>query len=648
VGQDAEQLSNKGQAVLMQKGGWLLVVMLGLAPLAGVQAQPVDARAAAMQVQPHYPGVIELEVDASDIERRIQRVRQRIPVSAGPLRLWYPQWIPGNHAPTGPINQMAGLVIRGNGQVLPWTRDSGDMYAFQLQVPEGVGELEIEFQYLSPTAADQGRVAMTPNLLDLQWHRVLLYPAGVDARGIQVKPSLRLPDGWHSGTALEVAQRSGSTEHYAPVSLMTLIDSPVFAGRHFKRFALDDTTRQPVWLDVVAENPQALQADGKVLDAHRALVREADAVFGARPYSRYNFLLAVSDVFSGIGLEHAQSSENGMHDGYLRGERPFLDNDLLPHEYAHAWVGKAWRPRPTWVPYYNAPMHNDELWMYEGQTQYWAVVLAARSGLWQPDYAMAMLAQLQANYASQPGRQWRDLHDTVHQGILDFNAKPQAWADWQRAFEFYNESTLLWLGVDARLRSLSKGKVSLDTFARRFHQGGEPGQIHLYDRSDVMQALEALQPGDWDAFIGTRLDARDGHAPDGLHAAGWELHFSEQPNLVIADGEADGLTDLQYSLGMKVGNDGVLQFVGWESSAFKAGLAKDVTLVAVNGLAYSAARLKQAVTEAKSGVPVELIVRQADSFRSVRIDYRAGLRYPHLRRIAGAPDLLSKILAPQR
>ena len=632
----------------MQGRNWLLAMMLGMVPLACAQAQGNDARQAAMQVQARYPGMIELNVDARDIDRRIQRVRERIPVSPGPLTLWYPKWIPGNHAPTGPINQMAGLVIRGNGKVLQWTRDSGDMYAFRLQVPEDVGVLDIEFQYLSPTATDQGRVAMTPNLLDLQWHRVLLYPAGFDARGIQVKPALRLPEAWRSGTALDVAKRDGDTEHYAPVSLMTLIDSPVFAGRHFQRFALDGKATQPVWLDVVAENPQALQADAKVLDAHRALVLEADKIFGARPYTRYDFLLAVSDTFTGIGLEHAQSSENGMHDGYLRGERPFTDNDLLPHEYAHAWVGKAWRPRPTWVPHYNAPMHNDELWVYEGQTQYWAVVLAARSGLWQHDYAMAMLAQLQANYATQPGRQWRDLHDTVHQGILDFNDKPQAWADWQRAFEFYNEGTLLWLGVDARLRALSKGKVTLDDFVKRFHQGGKQGEIRLYDRNDVMQALEAVQPGGWDDFIGQRLDARDGSAPDGLQAAGWELHFSEQPNPVIADGEAGGLTDLQYSLGMKVGSDGALQWVGWESPAFNAGLAKDITVVAVNNLAYSGSRLKQAITDAKDGTPIELLVRRADTYRSVRIDYRDGLRYPHLRRIAGRADLLTKILAPRR
>lgn len=633
----------------MQRRNWLLAMVLAMVPVCALQAQEADTGQAPLQVQASYPGVIELEVDARDIDRRIQRVRQRIPVVPGPLTLWYPQWIPGNHSPTGPINQIAGLSIRGNGEPLRWLRDSTDMYAFGVQVPDGVSSLEIEFQYLSPTAADQGRVAMTPNMLALQWHRVLLYPAGYDARGIQVRPSLRVPGGWQTGTALQVAQKEADIEHYAPVSLMTLIDSPVYAGRYFQRFALDERSAQPVSLDVVAENPQALQADAAVLAAHRALVHEADQVFGARPYTRYNFLLAVSDVFSGIGLEHAQSSENGMHEGYLQGERPFVDNDLLPHEYTHAWIGKAWRPRPTWVPHYNAPMHNDELWMYEGQTQYWAVVLAARSGLWTPPQAMAMLAQLQANYASQPGRRWRDLHDTVHQGIVDFNAKPQAWADWQRAFEFYNESTLLWLGVDARLRNLSKGKRSLDDFARRFHQGGEQGEIRLYDRADVMQALEALQPGDWDAFIGDRLDARDGASPDGLAAAGWELYYSDEPNLVVADGEADGLTDLQYSLGLKLSSDGTVQWVGWESPAFAAGLAKDVKVAAVNNVAYSGFRLKQALIAAQQQrTPIELLVRQADSYRSVRIDYHDGLRYPHLRRINGRPDLLTRILAPRR
>ena len=627
---------------------WWLVALLAITTPHVLQAQDADARQAAMQVQATYPGELTLEVDASDIDRRIQRVRQRIPVSAGPLTLWYPQWIPGHHAPTGPINQIAGLQILGNGQALPWRRDPGDMYAFQLQVPDDVQLLDVTFQYLSPTASDQGRVAMTPNLLAVQWHRVVLYPAGYDARGIQVRPSLRVPAGWRTGSALQ-GRREGDVEHYAPASLMTLIDAPVYAGRYFTRFALDDQSAQPVWLDVVAEDPQALQADPAVLAAHRALVGEGDALFGTRPYRDYTFLLAVSDVFSGIGLEHAQSSENGMHAGYLQGERPIVDNDLLAHEYTHAWIGKAWRPRTTWVPHYNGPMHNDALWMYEGQTQYWAVVLAARAGLWNHEQAMAMLAQLQATYSQQAGRRWRDLQDTVHPGIIDFNRKPPAWADWQRGFDFYSEGTLLWLAVDARLRTLSNGKYALDDFARRFHQGGARDDIRLYDRADVMQALEALQPGDWDRFIGERLQARDGEAPDGLAAAGWELVYREQPNLVIADGEADGATDLQYSLGLKLDGDGVVQWVGWESPAFHAGLAKDLTVLAIDGAAYSGSALKQAVTRARQDkAPIELLVRQADSVRSVRIDYHGGLRYPHLQRLHGTPDLLGKILAPRR
>lgn len=636
----------------------LLAVPLALLSVGHVQAhavdaqQPdvgvIDAREAALQVQAHYPGEITLEVDVSDIDRRIQRVRQRIPVTAGPLTLWYPQWIPGHHAPTGPINQIGGLQITVDGQPLPWRRDAGDMYAFQLQVPDGVQALEVSFQYLSPTASDQGRVAMTPNLLAVQWHRVVMYPAGYDARGIQVRPSLRVPTGWRTGSALQ-GRRDGDIEQYAPVSLMTLIDSPVYAGRHFARFALDDASAQPVWLDVVAEQAQALQPDPAVLAAHRALVKEGDALFGSRPFRDYTFLLAVSDVFSGIGLEHAQSSENGMHAGYLQGQPPIVDNDLLAHEYTHAWLGKAWRPRTSWVPHYNGPMHNDNLWMYEGQTQYWAVVLAARAGLWNHDQAMAMLAQLQATYSTQAGRRWRDLQDTAHQGIVDFNDKPQAWADWQRGFDFYSEGTLLWLAVDARLRSLSKGKHALDDFARRFHQGGARDDIRLYERADIIQALETLQPGDWDRFIGERLQSRDGRAPDGLAAAGWQLVYRDQPNLIVADGERDGAVDLQYSLGLKVDGDGGVQWVGWESPAFHAGLAKDLTVLTVNGADYSGDALKQAVVQAaKDKTAIALRVRQADSERNVRIDYHDGLRYPHLQRIPGTPDLLSRILAPRR
>lgn len=630
---------------------WWLVMALGVAPW-WVQAQQHDAprsdpRQVAMQVQPRYPGVIELEVDARDIERRIQRVRQRIPVSAGALTLWYPQWIPGNHAPTGPINQMAGLVIRGNGQSLQWTRDSGDMYAFTLQVPEGVSMLEVEFQYLSPTAADQGRVAMTPNLLDLQWHRVVLYPAGVDARGIQIKPSLRLPAGWQSGSALELVRRDGDTEHYATLPLMTLIDSPVFAGRHFRRFALDDSARQPVWLEVVAENPQALQADATVLEAHRALVREADAVFGSRPYSRYNFLLAVSDVFSGIGLEHAQSSENGMHDGYLRGERPFLDNDLLPHEYAHAWIGKAWRPRRLGCRTTTRRCTTTSCGCTKARpsTGRWSWPHAPGCGSRTTRWACWRSCR-PTTPPSRAGNGATCTTPCIRHPRLQFKAA--GLGRLAACVRVLQREHAAMAGRGCTPAQPLEGQGNAGRFRQAFPPGWQAGRD------------PPVRPQRRDAGAGSGATRQLGcvHRPTaastrwpgagGSGGRGWEVYFSDLPNPVIADGEAEGLTDLQYSLGMKVGSDGVLQSVGWESAAFKAGLAKDMTLLAVNGLAYSGARLKQAVTDAKGGAPVELIVRQADSFRTVRIDYRGGLRYPHLRRIGGRPDLLTKILAPRR
>jgi predicted metalloprotease with PDZ domain len=283
-----------------------------------------------------YPGVITLSVDASDVSRRIYQVRERIPVQAGPLKLWYPQWIPGNHAATGPINQFAGLMISGNGQRIEWRRDPLDVYAFELEVPAGVDTLEIEFQSLSPTAADQGRVAMTTELMSVQWSRLLLYPAGYDARRIRFQPNLRLPPEWQFGSALEKAGGDGDTIRFQPLALVDLVDSPVYAGRYFKRFDLDPGAKVPVHLDVVADAPELLQAKPEILEAHRALVRQADRVFGTRPFAHYDFLLALSDQFSGIGLEHHQSSENGTFPGYLTGDAPFGDNYLLAREYTHS------------------------------------------------------------------------------------------------------------------------------------------------------------------------------------------------------------------------------------------------------------------------------------------------------------------------
>lgn len=626
----------------MRAGQWGMRGLVVAAALVATGGPGTLAAAGSEGVSP-----MTLRVEAADVQRRIQQVRQSLPVLPGPLTLHYPQWIPGHHAPTGPINQIAGLRFSTQGKTLAWRRDPHDMYAFQLEIPEGAGTLEVAFDYLSPTATDQGRVAMTPNLLSLQWHRVLLYPEGSDTRDVQVAATLCLPAGWQSASALRGVRRD-DCEAYAPVSVMTLIDSPVYAGRHLARFPLDSGKSQPVVLHALAEQAAQLTPDAAVLAAHKALVAEADALFGQRPFAHYDFLLAMSDTFSGIGLEHAQSSENGMHEGYLQGEGPIADNDLLAHEYVHAWIGKAWQPQGSFSPHYNAPLDNRGLWIYEGLTQYWALVLSARSGLWSREQVLARLAQLQARFAGQPGRRWRDLADTQYQGIVDFNDKPQAWADWQRGFDFYDQAILLWLEVDARLRTLSGGKRDLDGFTRMFFDGGEDGSIRTFHPDAVVLKLEQYQPGGWGPWLDARLHDAEGMPPEGLAAAGWELAWRAQPNAMVRDQQDNGRVDLLDSLGMVLDSDGRITAVGWESPAFAAGLARDVQVVAVNGLAYNRTRLAAAITGAAGGAPLQLLVRQADSYRSVDIRYRHGLRYRWLQAMPGKVDHLGAILSPRR
>ncbi|MFT3897551.1 MAG: peptidase M61 [Thermomonas sp.] len=630
---------------MMRGAGWLaLLLAVAWSPIHAVENTAPAAGA-------DYPGAISLRVDASDVDRRIQRVHERIPVRPGPFTLWYPKWIPGNHSPTGPIHQLAGLVVQGNGQRIAWTRDPVDMYAFHLDVPAGVGAIDVEFQYLSPTAKDQGRVAMTPDLLDLQWHRVLLYPAGFDTDRIRVEPSLALPQAWQSASALQVIARDGDTLRYAPVSLTTLVDSPVYVGRNYRRIALDAGAEQPVFLDAFADSAEQLDISPAMLEAHRALVREADRVFGPRPFAHYDFLLALSGTFSGIGLEHRQSSENGTVPGYLLGDAPFGGNTLLPHEYAHAWNGKYRRPADLWTPNYNVPMRNDLLWLYEGQTEYWAIVLAARSGLWTPEQAREAIADLAATQAQRRGHDWRSLQDTMSEGIIEFNDAPQAWESWQRAYDFYSDGALLWLDVDTRIRELSKGTRSLEDFARAFFGNAKDAEtVSTYGFDDIAAALEAVQPGDWAAYLRQRLDD---HRPmlDGVARSGWTLDYDANPNLAVADaGDADDYDDFRYSLGLKIARDGgTIGEVVWDSPAFKAGLARDVAVVAVNGKDYDAKRLARAIAAAQSrSKPIELLVRQADRLRTVAVDWREGLRAPHLVRDDGKPDLLGAILAPRR
>lgn len=620
--------------------------LLGLA-LCGTVSAGVPA-----PVDHPYPVALELEVDATNVGQRIFEVHEHIPVAHGHLTLLYPKWRLGTHAPAdGQLSQLAGLVLQGNSQRLEWHRDTVDMYAFHVDVPAGVSTLDVEFQFLSPVESNQGATLMTEDMLAIHWESLLLYPAGYYAHGVKFKASLKIPPGWHWAGALESGGSANDEVHFKPVNLEELIDSPIYAGQYFKRIDLDPGAAAPVFLDMVADHAADLDATPAQIEAHRALVQQAYKLFGSRHYDHYDFLLALSDEFSFSGLEHQQSGENGVRSNYFSDwpHQQSWRSNLVSHEYVHSWDGKFLRPADQLTPNFNTPMEDSLLWVYEGATSYWGHVLGARSGLVETSQMMDGLAATAALYDHRVGRTWRTLQDTTNEPVITRRA-PMGWMSWQRAEDYYSEGELIWLDADTKIRELSGDKRSLDDFARTFfgQQNGRHYPPLPYAFADVVHALNVVQPFDWTSFLRTRLDGHGPGAPlDGLSRAGWRLIYTEEPSQFSKD--ADGyrkISDFTYSLGFAVDAEGRLSGLVWGSPAFKAGLTGGYTLLAVNGRAYTPELLKSAVTAAKAGGPIELLLKKDSRFRVARFDYKEGLKYPHLQRIEGTPDRLAAIFKP--
>jgi len=602
-----------------------------------------------------YPGTVQLVVDATDTDHRVFQVRESVPVAPGPVVLLYPKWLPGNHSTTGNVELLAGLVVTGQpgARRLDWRRDAENMHAFHLDVPAGVSSLDLQFQFLTPMLDEQGRRSVTPDLLRVHWEKALLYPAGYYARQIPFAASVRLPAGWSYASALDGAQRAGDTVTFAPVALEMLVDSPLYAGRYYRRYDLDTDARAPVRLNVFAERASELEASASQVAAHQRLVREELALFGSRHFRHYDFLLAISDNLSGIGLEHHQSSENGVGTGYFSDwTGTAAGRDLLAHEMEHSWNGKFRRPADLATPSYDVPMRSSLLWVYEGMTEFWGAVLATRAGLWSQDYARDVLANYAAAYdLGRPGREWRNLQDTTQQPIIAYRT-PQTWPSWQRGKDYYTEGLFLWLDVETRLREVTRGRRSLDDFARRFFgvQDGELGPL-TYTRADVVATLGELAPLDWDAFLRERVEGHGPGAPlDGLARGGWKLVYTENPSsYAMAQAASSKQANFAWSLGLVVDNaDGRIAEVLWNSPAYRAGLAPGMQLLAIGNRAWSQDLLKEAIQAARGGQgTIDLLVRNVDTFQTARIDYHGGLRYPHLQRIEGTPDRLAELFAPR-
>ncbi|ABQ66477.1 peptidase M61 domain protein [Rhizorhabdus wittichii RW1] len=597
-----------------------------------------------------YPGTIELTVDATDVARGVFRIREQIPVAgAGRLYLLYPQWLPGNHAPRGPIDDIANIAITANGRPLAWKRDPVDVYAIQVDVPEGARSIALSFDYVSPTSSSQGRVVMTGDMLSLQWNLTAFYPAGYFTRRIMVAPSAVLPAGWGYGTALEPASPRGSaTVAFQPVNFETLVDSPLLAGRYFRQVQLSPKVR----LNIAADHPDELQASDAQIEAHRRLVDQAVKLFGAQHYDHYDFLLSISDRLGGIGLEHQRSSENGVATGYFtRWEEQTARHNLLPHEYVHSWNGKYRRGADLYTPDYSVPMRNSLLWVYEGQTQYWGYVLQARSGLVSPDDTLAYLAMAAAQLDGRPGRQWRPLIDTTNDPIIAAR-RPQPWTSLQRSEDYYNEGMLVWLDVDMQLRALTGGRRSLDDFARAFFgmRDGDWGTL-TYTLDDVVATLDGIAAHDWAGFLRDRVEQARPHAPlDWIAKGGYRLVYSNKPtNFWRIEERRRKVADFSYSLGLVIDSgDRRIEQVIWDGPAFAAGLTNSDSIVALDGESFDGAKLAERIDDATTTrKPIELLVRRGDQYRTVAIPYYGGNRYPRLERIEGGSAWLDVLLKPR-
>jgi predicted metalloprotease with PDZ domain len=635
-----------------------LVIRLAMASLVLAAGMACAQEARTAQVPPPqdtpYAGTIAIHVDASDTRQGIFRVHETIPVESGKLTLLYPQWIPGNHSPSGPVAMLAGLQVSAGGKPLDWTRDEYDVYAFHVDVPAGVGTVDVDFQYLS--SRNDGGDEMTSRMLMLEWNNMALYPAGHYSRGITFAPSVTLPHGWQFGTALETASQSGDTTTFKPVPFNTLVDSPMYAGLYFKRVDLNPGGKAPVHLDIVADAPKYFDMTPQQLTVHRALVTQALKLFGSHHYDHYDFLFSLSDQLAGNGLEHHQSSEDGMGTDYFTTWDDNAPNrDLLAHEYTHSWNGKFRRPADLWTPNFNVPMGDSLLWVYEGQTQYWGFVLTARAGMWTPQQFRDALAMVAANYdRNRAGFDWRTLEDTTNDPTAAHRSG-LPYRSWQMSEEYYSAGQMVWLAVDAKIRALTHDRKSLDDFAQAVF-GVDNGSFvtKTYTFDDVVAALNGVAPYDWTSFLHARIDARKPPLLDGVAASGWKLVYTDKESEYEKQYEsrpesARHMFNFAWSIGLTLTKQGKVNDVRWDGPAFKAGVSTGATLVAVNGHDYSSDVLKAAITAAKAGKsPIELMLKYQGEYRTVPVDYHGGLQYPHLVRVEGTPDYLSRIIAPRK
>jgi predicted metalloprotease with PDZ domain len=596
-----------------------------------------------------YPRTMQLTVDASDVTRAIFRIHQHITVpAAGDFVLLYPKWVPGGHNPRNDIKNITGFRAIANGAELKWVRDDLDVFAFHVTVPQGVTAIDVDYQYVTPTTGNQGRILATPDMASIQWLSNSMYPAGYFVRDIPVQASIIVPAGWKVATALRPSGQNGNRIDYPATSYEILMDSPLIAGAHYRAIPLTPD----VTLDVIADTEAELTATPQQIAAHRRLVEQAVKAFGSQHYDHYDFLLTISDYLGGNGLEHHRSSEDGVDRGYFTDwDDQLRDRNLLPHEFSHSWDGKFRRPADLWTPDYRTPMQDSGLWVYEGQTQFWGYVLGARSGMLSKEDTLDAIAATAAAYSlGTPGRSWRPLIDTTNDPIIA-SRQPKPWGSWQRSEDYYSEGELIWLDVDRIIRQQSGGKRGIDDFAKAFFgiRDRDWGEV-TYTLDDIVATLNKVQPYDWRGYLQRRVYDVAPQAPlEGITEGGYKLVYTSEPTKWWKSGEKDRkATDFTYSGGFAVGNDGKVTSVLWDSAAFNSGMTVGDEILAVNGRQFSGDALKEAIKGANGqGPAVQLLIKSGDLYRTANLDWHGGLRYPRLEKVGKGSGTLDALLAPR-
>ncbi len=606
------------------------------------------------------PSPITLSVDLRDSPKKILHATETIPVSPGPLTLAFPKWIPGEHMPSGPIQNQAGLFITANGQPVLWQRDPVEMFSYHLTVPAGVTSLQLKMDYLAtPSGGFTAGGSTSANLAVLSWNTLVMYPytgPTMKVSDVLVTPSIRLPMGWRYGTALETDDATpGDDMHFHTVSLEQLVDSPVLTGLFFREVELAPELAAKGapkhFLDMAADGPEDVLLSQAHIDQFSRLVRETGALYKSRHYASYHFLVTLSDQVAHFGLEHHQSSDDRVEPTTFINDTKFtLDGLLLPHEFTHSWNGKYRRPAGLATPNYQVPMVGDLLWVYEGLTEYLGDVLAARSGIWTPEQYRDRLAYLVAKYEHRPGRTWRNIADTARMAQILYTTGG-AYDNWRLDTDFYDEGEFLWLDVDTSIRKLTNGKKSLNDFIAAFHglNGNTPPRVVPYTFEDVVAGLNGVVAHDWAAFLRERLNSHDRDPPlGGITNSGYRLIYRDTPSAWTILVEQDsGTISFGTTLGLQISAQGTVQDVLVGGLGDKAGFGPGMKILAVNSREFTPEVLLQAIRNAQgTQQPIEFITENTGFFKVLAIDYHDGPKYPIFERIPGTPDRLDDILRP--